>query len=293
MAALRKTNELSRPRIEEIASLAESIADDYFPDQQIEPSLIAKKKEIGFAFNRYGDDFDGVIEHKRGRFFIYLNLDRLEGSLTARARFTFAHELGHYFIDEHRNALKKGACPSHGSIAEYQSRNPVEMEADLFASSLLMPTSRFTKRMKKLSHGWKAIDQLCKDFGTSRTSTAIKYVSLTDRPLAVVKWNRDGFGWRWLSSTFYDSKLFKTIDSISSLPEGSATLRALHGEQPPQAGFFSSGSVVSSWFPFVKGSSARNDILIEEAVPLGRFGVLTLLYPESGQLAQAPHYLRP
>ena len=143
--------------------------------------------------------------------------------------------------------------------------------------------------MKKLSHGWKAIDQLCKDFGTSRTSTAIKYVSLTERPLAGVKWNRDGFGWRWLSGTFCDSKLFKTIDSISSLPEGSATLRALHGEQPPQAGFFSSGSVVSSWFPFVKGGSARNDILIEEAVPLGRFGVLTLLYPESGQLAQAPH----
>ncbi len=290
MAALQKTNELSRPRIDEIESLAESIADDYFPGQPIEPSSIANKKEIGFAFNRYGDDFDGLIEHKLGRFFIYLNLDRLESPLTPRARFTFAHELGHYFIDEHRNALKKGVCPSHGSIAEYQSRNPVEMEADLFASSLLMPTLRFTKRMKKLRHGWKAIDQLCKDFGTSRTSTAIRYVSLTDRPLAVVKWNRDGFGWRWLSSSFCDSRLFKTIDSISSLPEGSATLKALRGEPLPEAGFFSCGSVVSSWFPFIKGGSVRNDILVEEAVPLGRFGVLTLLYPENGQLSQSPHY---
>ena len=38
----------------------------------------------------------------------------------------------------------------------------------------------------------------------------------------------------------------------------------------------------SAWFPRVKSGEYRDVIFIEQAIPLGKFGVLTFLYPESG-----------
>ena len=58
---------------------------------------------------------------------------------------TFVHELGHFLIDEHRNALMLGLSPSHPSFTNFSSDNEVELEADFFASSLLIPKSRLLK----------------------------------------------------------------------------------------------------------------------------------------------------
>ncbi len=289
MANRRKQFRLSSDRAREIIELAEGIADDYFPATKIDPSEIAMERRIGFKFNHYRDEFDGVLEHKNGKFFIYINLDRVEYSESPRARFTFCHELGHYFIDEHRLALESGRTPSHGSKAEFESWNPVEVEADLFASSLLMPTDRFQKRLKKLPVGWAAIDALCREFGTSRTSTAIRYATLTDKPMAVIKWNTDGYSWKWLSSGFFDASLRKTIESTDSIIQGSATTKALSGQPVPACGYFQSGTVASAWFPFISYGSARNAILVEQAKPIGKFGVLTLLYPGEDLLPSSIH----
>ncbi len=51
---------------------------------------------------------------------------------------------------------------------------------------------------------------------------------------------------------------------------------------PPAAGFFEAGSTASFWFPFMKPGDPMDVVLIEQAISLGRFGVLTLLFPESG-----------
>lgn len=59
-------------------------------------------------------------------------------------RFTLAHELGHYFIDQHRRGLEEGKVRSHGSVVEFESELPIEQEADTFAASLLMPRERFS-----------------------------------------------------------------------------------------------------------------------------------------------------
>src|SRR5207247_1657430 len=97
------------------------------------------------SFGRYGDAFDGLLEHRSGRFHVYANLDRVEREDSPRARFTLAHELGHYFIDEHRNALAAGLALSHPSFCDFESDLPVEKEADHFASNLLMPAKGFRK----------------------------------------------------------------------------------------------------------------------------------------------------
>ena len=110
--AIRKT---------EFSELAEFIADEYCSGDLVTPLDIIKAKKITYSEGNYRKSFDGMIEHAFGKFHIYLNLDRVGHAYTPRARFTLAHELGHFFIDEHRNALSKGNVPSHPSFNNFQS----------------------------------------------------------------------------------------------------------------------------------------------------------------------------
>ncbi len=103
---------------------------------------IAAAKAITVSFGRYGDAFDGMLEHRAGRFHIYANLQRLLREDSPRARFTLGHELGHYYIDEHRNALTAGAVPAHRSGSEYESRLLPEQEADCFAARARLANPR-------------------------------------------------------------------------------------------------------------------------------------------------------
>jgi len=273
---------LSPIREQDIAELAEAIAEEYFPASRVEPSEIIKAKGISISFGLYGDYFDGLLEHRNGRFHIFANLHRLESIDSPRARFTLGHELGHYFIDEHRNALAMGLAPSHPSICEYESGLPVEREADHFASSLLMPSKRFRKLAEKTPLGLEGILTIADEFRTSVTSTAIKYARLDIVPCAVIKWSKEGYAWKWLSTETFRARYRKTIESADRLPSESPTARLLTAGNANPGNLLSSGTTASVWFPFIKEQSSQNAILIEQAISLGRFGVLTFLYPEAG-----------
>ncbi|MDX8451014.1 ImmA/IrrE family metallo-endopeptidase [Mesorhizobium captivum] len=56
-------------------------------------------------------------------------------------RFSISHELGHYFIEGHPEALLTTGV--HQSRAGFVSGDPFEQEADHFAAALLMPESPF------------------------------------------------------------------------------------------------------------------------------------------------------
>src|SRR5687768_12192057 len=118
MTSRVQRTQLSPAREQEIAELAEAIAEEYFPAARVDPLAIVKTKGISISFGHYGDSFDGLLEHLHGRFHIYANLNCIDYTDSPRARFTLGHELGHYFIDEHRNALASGLAPSHPSICE-------------------------------------------------------------------------------------------------------------------------------------------------------------------------------
>ncbi len=57
-------------------------------------------------------------------------------------RFTIAHEIGHWVL--HPNILYHRDRPLNGGEQANESRNPVEREADKFASELLMPRKVLT-----------------------------------------------------------------------------------------------------------------------------------------------------
>lgn len=281
----------SPQREREIAELAEAVADEHCPALPVDPAAIATRKGITLSFGPYGDGFDGMLEYSSARhalrgldgggFHVYANLDRLGRADAPRTRFTLAHELGHYFIDEHRLALQAGRTGPHASLSEYESPVLAEQEADLFAANLLMPRRRFIDAARAAPVGFDGVLTLARRFGTSVTATALRYVDADLRPCAVVKWDRRGYAWKLLSTSAFRARFRRTFQSPADLPPDSPTRRALAGEPVPTPGFFQAGTTAAAWFPGVNcGWAETRDVLfVEQAIPLGRFGVLTMLYP--------------
>ena len=260
-----------------IAQLAEAVADEHCPQGSVEPRVIARRKGITISFGTYGDTFDGMLEHDGGRFHIYCNLDRVGARDAPRARFTLAHELGHYYIDDHRRALAAGQAPAHRSRCDHESTHLVEQEADHFAANLLAPEARFGAEAAGVIDGLDGLRALAGRFGTSLTATAIRYAACDIRPCAVVKWNWSGQAWQHVSPAVRRIGLGSTVAAPRDLVPGSPTARALNREQPGPTGFFEAGSTAADWFPGIEAADHRDVVVVEQAVPLGRFGVLTLL----------------
>lgn len=282
MATVEKRSSFPRMSLQresDICQLAEFLANDRFPSRRIEPQEIAKSKGIRLIWGNYKDEFDGLLEHDCGQFFIFCNLDRLESTSSSRARFTVAHELGHYFIDEHRNALKQGLVPKHPSHCDHESSNPVEQEADHFASCLLMPSHRFRCRAKAVAPDLEGIKQLAAEFGTSLTSTAVRYAQLDLKMCVIIKWDKDGYGWKWLSPSAFANGWRKTIEQPTKIVEKSATSKVMGSPSGCVGDVQQTGSTAAHWFPFISSESTRNCLLLEQAVSLGRFGTLTLITP--------------
>ena len=272
-------SKLAPARRQEIIALAEAVADTHCPAQFIDPIRIMVNKEITHSANYYGEGFDGMLEHRSGRFHIYCNLDRV-GDLTApRARFTQGHELGHYFIDEHRNALLAGA-PPHYSIADQpDAERIVEQEADLFASHLLMPAARFGAVFSKQPYGLEGIRGIVKEFKVSCASAAIRFVEHSTLPLALAYWRNGKPPWTEVNLAFRSMGLHYLMNRSDLLPPDCATSLAIADNPSVYCEPKASVSLASFWFNGIHSGSQLDIVLQEEAIRLGRFGVLTILRP--------------
>ncbi len=195
-------NELREYRKEELSDLAESIIENYIGDDFIEPEIIANVNRVTFSYGNYRDAFDGLIQHKFGRFHIFINSNRSGFKTNPRARFTFGHELGHFYIDEHRNALKKGKVLSHPSFNLLLPKNLAEKEADFFSSCLLMPSKRFRKQCIKRPLSGKLIDSLSNHFQTSISATIFRYFELRLFPMFMVCCKDSKVKWYFRSEDF-------------------------------------------------------------------------------------------
>ena len=99
--------------------------------------------------------------------------------------FSVAHELGHYFLPGHIDAVLSHG-PVHESHAGFGSEDRYEIEADHFAATLLMPRVLFTKAMRTAGEGLPAIETLAEQCRTSLTATSIRYTECTSDPVAVI-----------------------------------------------------------------------------------------------------------
>lgn len=259
--------------------LAEYLVETYFPNDPVDPLALADTHAITTSFGHYEDAFDGLLELRRNRFHIYLNRDRLADAGQPRARFTAAHELGHYFIDEHRNALIAGIKP-HPSFTEFVNNTIAEYQADSFAAALLLPPKRFQAAARRKQASLGSIIDLAKLFNTSMMSTAITYARSDVAPVTVMLWDETRRRWCWSSQSVWTLTRNKAYKDTANVPAGSLTRSLLASPSALAEG--SRGSTLSQWFPFVAAGSRNDRVCREEAMRLGKYGVLTLLEVDGG-----------
>lgn len=277
--------ELSLPRRQWIADLGETAFADAGGVVPCEPAPLIAKHNLTLSTGDYGDAFDGMLEHRAGRFHIYCNIRESDHPSSARVRFTIGHELGHYFIDEHRLALASGQVPAHPSFIDKTGHSIIETEANTFASHFLLPQLAFRKAVAQAKPGLRSLLDIASTFHVSAQATVIRYVEECPLPCAAVMFRADKNAWPATAPTLKQlGYKYLNVTEAAKLPSGFAAKKAF--QAPAINGLseiFEAPSTASFWFKDVPPSSSRNSVIVEQAVRLGPYGVLALLlFPTSG-----------
>lgn len=246
----------------------------------VDPFDIARQEQIRLLPGVYDGCFDSRIEcrMKGGeKCFYILYAEAKPGERTeGRVRFSIAHELGHYYMPKHRDYLCSGVW--HGSRTGFVSETPTEREADEFAAALLMPPGPFADLVKSMHMSVCATTELAdlaRRFGTSVTSTAIRYAELNLEACCVVLSRESTIAFGIASDGMKDLGL-TWVRKGSRVPSTSVLGKALAGGPTGRGGRLDGRTYSDIWFG---GQPSR--LLWEDSVVLGRTGyVLTLLTPE-------------
>lgn len=158
-----------------ISKLAEFIANEFSDGNVTLLNEIANFEDVAFYFDNYEDAFDGMLLYDNLNFHIHINVDKGNRQDSKRGRFTFAHELGHFFLDEHRLGLKYGILEPHTSFHNLHQKSKIEQEADYFASCLLMPMQKFKNCPRNKKFSLDTLTNLSSSFQTSVLSTLIRF----------------------------------------------------------------------------------------------------------------------
>ena len=188
-------------------------------------------------------------------------------------RFTIAHELGHYFLEGHIDAIFKDGGV-HESRAGFVSAVSYELEADHFAARLLMPNALFSAALRRAGEGFAAIESMAGLCQTSLPATAIRYAECTYEPVAVIVSTGNSVDFCIMSKALRECDGIDWIRKKQPLPLNSAT-RLFNGDQERvrRAERIESESPFQDWF----GGNLRI-IAREDVVGLGSYGkTLTVL----------------
>jgi IrrE N-terminal-like domain len=216
------------------------------------------------------DGASGVLVCSGGAFGILFS--RTIGN-EAFQRFSVAHELGHYHLPGHPEALFTDG-DVHRSHAGFESATSYEIEADHFAAGLLMPLHLFKAALSRGGDGLDAIQAAATACATSLTATAIRYAQCTEEPVAVIVSSARSMDYCFMSDELRDVPGLTWIRKGESLPRDSCTYRFnSSADRVRRADRDEGTSDLSLWF----GGRREREVL-EQVVGLGSYGkTLTVL----------------
>ncbi|WP_312594437.1 ImmA/IrrE family metallo-endopeptidase [Comamonas terrigena] len=189
--------------------------------------------------------------------------------------FSIAHELGHYYIPGHPEALIPGEQGTHVSRAGFNSGDRYEAEADRFAAGFLMPRHLFFPELEKAGKGLEAIEVLSFLCKTSLHATAIRFAQCTRDHMAIVISEGGTVDHCFMSEALKQVRGIDWLRKGQGLPACSSTLafnrdpdRIAHAERVQDF------SNLQDWF-----GGRRTIEIREDVVGLGSYGkTLTVLY---------------
>ncbi len=223
-----------------------------------------------FPNGQAGNGFAGMLLHRGNDFLIFYS-DKIKN--IGFQRFTIAHELGHYFIEGHPEAVFD-SNGIHKSREPFSSSDKYERQADSFAAGMLMPSELCRTIIRKYDDGLEAILILADACKTSLMSSAIRYTELSNGKIAIIV-SKDGKTiFSNASPTMARSGFF--IRHQSSLPPTSLTVKCgrdtdfiRQARQDEQEGD------LSDW------CNHKSCLCLEQVKGLGETGkILTVLVPQ-------------
>ncbi len=192
-------------------------------------------------------------------------------------RFTVAHELGHYFLPGHPEAIFPNGNGLHRSRSGFISHDRYERQADQFAAALLMPEALFTKAVDKAGQGFAAIQSLAALCRTSITATAIRFANYTDDALAVIVSSGNRVEYCFLSQRLKDLKGLQWLRKGDLIAPRSTTAEFnKHPANVSDAKQAEGCCCLDDWF-----DGAPQIEMNEDVVGLGNYGkTLTVLFTD-------------
>jgi Zn-dependent peptidase ImmA (M78 family) len=173
--------------------------------------------EIAFASNAYVKESD--LNGSQGR--ILMNGDSAIITLDSKVKkeskrnFILAHEIGHLIL--HKN-LTPLFSDTNKTLSEWYAKGKHEIEANQFASELLMPSSLFKSRVIGKQMSLDLIRETADYFRTSQTATLLKYKDLGDYPTSIIYIENGIIKWKSESSDFP----LKFLPNGSKVPQSTA-----------------------------------------------------------------------
>ena len=269
---------------EAIARQAEYLASEYSTNRGGgDPALAIQEEGIKYIESGFGNGgFEGASRYRRkkNRFEVFINTD-IE-TTAERRQFTRSHELAHVQLAPHRDLLKQ--VITHKSSPEFNKDTDIEREADLFAGHFLAPT----KRVKKIAGSgyWTAetVLDVARLLECSILCAAIRCQQVLRGVSAIIKWNPDGTAqWQKMANSWWEQLPSRSIRHQQALVRGSATELLLNGADAGRQGYIIRGNTIGFLFPrhHFKFGIGNDQLVREYAIPLGTYGVLTLVRPDS------------
>jgi hypothetical protein len=253
-------------RQKEIERLAETLLRGFgYGQPPVDVSQIADLEGIILVPVTKSEPLFGRIEyHAAVERFLLFHHDT-QGSFMGewQVRFSIGHELGHYYIPEHRHALMAGRA--HSSTPGFVCDVSLEREADIFAATILIPSAALVGIVGRNQLALQKIESLARSCNTSDVAAAIRATRASEET-AVAVLSR---GSQVLFAAASDEARALGFGWVERIPETSATAMSRTSPHPNERNASS-----REWFPL-----ARYEVSCwEEVRLLGATGLaLTLL----------------
>lgn len=163
---------------------------------------ICEEENLPIIVSNYDDAFDGLLTWDGLKFHIHLNETKGNLITSNRGRFSLSHELGHFFLESHRNGIKSGAIPAHPSNQSLIHTDKIEAEADFFAGNLLMPTVRLRAFTAKRKFSLEVIKDISKSFDVSLTAALLRFAQVGTHEIMIVFSKDNIVEWSYRSDHF-------------------------------------------------------------------------------------------
>ncbi len=194
---------------------------------------------------------------------------------TGFQNFTIAHELGHYFIDDHPLAILTDG--KHFSRSGYISKDRYEQEADAFATELLMPWKLIEPLIRANAGGFQTIKAIADGCESSLLASAIRYTQIARECVAVIVSHLGVVEFMTASTSFKQIRDLDWLRKRDSLPVNVPSKRfSTELDWIRSCQISEEGGRLASWFPAVQDRDVEEDV-----VGLGSYErLLTVLVTE-------------